>query len=187
MVGIKSYSAYVPIYRLSRDEIAKAWGRPSPGGEKAVANFDEDTITMAVAAALDCIKDFNRSQIKGLFLASTTLPYKEKQSAATVAAAIDLNQECLTIDFASSLRAGTSALITAVNMVKAGNLKNVLVIASDCRLGAPQSDFEPLFGDGAAASLIGNSEVAANIVGSYAITDEFLDLWRPEDDPFIRS
>lgn len=187
MIGIKSYGAYVPFYRLNQDEIARSWGRPSPGGEKAVANFDEDAITMAVAAALDCIKGLDRNQITGLFLASTTLPYREKQSAATVAAAIDLGRESLTIDFANSLRAGTSALLTAVNMIKTGAMKNVLIIASDCRLGAPQSVFESLFGDGAAALLIGNSEVAANIAGSYTITDEFIDLWRTEDDPFIRS
>lgn len=187
MVGITSYGVYVPFYRLNRDEIAKAWNRPSPGGDKAVANFDEDAITMATAAALDCISNFDRSQINGLFLASTTLPYKEKQSAATVAAAIDLNRETLAIDFTNSLRAGTQALITAINMVKAGALKSVLVVASDCRLGAPQSEFEFLFGDGAVALLIGNSEVAVNFAADYAITNEFLDIWRTEEDTFVRS
>ncbi len=187
MVGIKSYAAYVPFYRLSRDEIAHSWGRPSLGGEKAVANFDEDAITMAVAAALDCIKDFDRSLITGLFLASTTLPYKEKQSAATVAAAIDLGRESLTIDFTDSIRAGTSALLVAANMIKAGAMKNVLVIASDCRLGIPNSELESLFGDGAAALLLSDSEVAVNITGSCTIAEEFIDWWRTEGDPFVRT
>lgn len=187
MIGITSCGAYVPFYRLNRDEIARAWGRPSPGGEKAVANFDEDAITMAVAAALDCVKGIDRKQIDGLFLASTTLPYKEKQSAATVAAAVDLRKEILSVDFTNSLRAGTSALFTAINMVKAGAMKNVLVVASDCRLGAPQSEFESLFGDGAAALLISDSKVAINVSGSYVLTDEFLDLWRTNDDTFVKS
>ncbi len=187
MAGIVSYSVYVPIYRLSRDEIAKAWDRPSLGGEKAVANFDEDAITMAVAAASDCLRGFDRRQIDGLLLASTTLPYKEKQSAATVAAAIDLNKEIITVDLTDSIRAGTIALFIAINMVKSGAMKNALVIASDCRLGAPQSEFESLFGDGAAALLVGNSEVAVNINGSHAITDEFLGMWRTNDDIFVRS
>ena len=40
--GIKSYGAYIPKYRLSRDEIATGLGRPSTGGENAIANFDEE-------------------------------------------------------------------------------------------------------------------------------------------------
>ncbi len=56
MVGIVSAGAYIPIYRLNRDEIARMWGGRSAGGAKAVAGYDEDTITMAVAATLDCLK-----------------------------------------------------------------------------------------------------------------------------------
>ena len=53
MVGITSYSVYIPIYRLKRDTIAQAWGRGSMGGERSVANNDEDSITMAVGAAFE--------------------------------------------------------------------------------------------------------------------------------------
>jgi acetyl-CoA acetyltransferase len=41
MVGIVSYGAYVPIYRLSREEIGRVWGTAGGKGEKAVANCDE--------------------------------------------------------------------------------------------------------------------------------------------------
>jgi hydroxymethylglutaryl-CoA synthase len=49
MVGITAFEAYVPAYRLSRDEISKFWGTKSLGGERAVAKHDEDSLTMAVA------------------------------------------------------------------------------------------------------------------------------------------
>ena len=55
MAGIVSYGAYIPYYRLNRADIAKAWGTGASPGEKAVANYDEDSLTMAVAAAMDCI------------------------------------------------------------------------------------------------------------------------------------
>ena len=58
MVGIISYGAYIPVYRLSRDMIAKAWGGGG-AGEKAVANWDGDSITMAVEACLDCLNSFD--------------------------------------------------------------------------------------------------------------------------------
>src|SRR5208337_1536878 len=98
--------AYVPAYRLSRDEISRAWKTKSLGGEKTVAGYDEDSITMAVGAALECMKG-NEKRIDGLFFASTTSPYKEKQAAAIIAAAVDLPEETRTADFGGSLRSGT--------------------------------------------------------------------------------
>ena len=74
MIGIVSYGAYIPKYRLSRDLIAQAWGSASSGGEKAIANFDEDTITMAVEAAFDCLANTIPQKVDGLFFASTTPP-----------------------------------------------------------------------------------------------------------------
>ena len=104
MVGITSYGAYIPLYRLSRDELARAWGGPSAGGEKAVANVDEDSITMAVEAVVDCLNGMERKLIDGLYLATTTPPYREKLCASIVAAAADLREEELSsADFASSV------------------------------------------------------------------------------------
>ena len=45
---------------------------------------------MAVAAARDCLKGVDRASVGGLYFASTTAPYKEKQTAATIAAVLDL-------------------------------------------------------------------------------------------------
>lgn len=90
MIGITSYGAYVPFYRLDRKEIAAAWGRSALPGEKAVANYDEDSIIMSVAAVLDCLGSADPGVVDGLHFASTTSPYKEKQSAALVALAADM-------------------------------------------------------------------------------------------------
>ena len=62
MPGIISYGAYVPLWRLPRGAIVKGLR-----GEKAVANFDEDSITMSVAAARGCLDDVDREGIDGLF------------------------------------------------------------------------------------------------------------------------
>jgi len=51
MVGITSYGAYVPMQRLSLGAIAGGGRKATAGGgERAVAYFDEDSITMAGAA-----------------------------------------------------------------------------------------------------------------------------------------
>jgi len=72
MVGITSYGAYIPLYRINRMTIYGALGWLNPAsllpGEKAVANYDEDSITMAVASAMDCMNGLEREKIDGTFL-----------------------------------------------------------------------------------------------------------------------
>ncbi|MFC1966630.1 hydroxymethylglutaryl-CoA synthase [Chloroflexota bacterium] len=187
MAGIVSYGGYIPLYRLSRELIGKAWMTTAGLGERSVANWDEDSLTMGVEACTDCLNGRERQAIGGLYFASTTPPYREKQTASIVAAASNLPREIFTADFTDSIRAGTSAMQVAIDTVKAGSAKEVLVVASDCRTAAPNSEFEPLFGDGAAAFLIGDSEVAVNIEGSYTFSSEFMDVWRLEGERFHRT
>ncbi|MCK4964326.1 MAG: hydroxymethylglutaryl-CoA synthase family protein, partial [Dehalococcoidia bacterium] len=186
MAGITSYGAYIPIYRLSRETINGVWGGTGKG-EKAVANADEDSLTMGVEAARDCIKGVEKDSIDALYFASTTPPYKEKQSASIMAAACDLKEDIVTVDLTDSIRSATIAIMMALDAVKAGSARHVLVVAADTRLGPPDTAFESLFGDGAAAFLIGNEGVAVEIEGSTCLASEFVDYWRLEYDKIIRS
>lgn len=187
MIGITSFGAYIPKYRLSADVLAQVWGKRGGKEEKSVANYDEDSITMAVEAAADCLGPGNRQGVDSLFFASTTSPYKEKQCASIVAAALDLPSTMTTMDFANSLRAGSNALKTAFDSVKSGSAGQALVTAADCRLGYPQTPQEMSFGDAAAALSIGNTGVLAELEGSYSISDDITDVWRKDEDEFVRT
>jgi len=190
MVGIVSYSAYVPQYRISRKTISSAMGwlnLAALPGEKAVANYDEDSLTMAVAANLDCLKGTERRTIDSLYFATTTAPYQERESAAIIATVLDLRSDIRTADFTNSLKAGTSALLLACESVKSGGVRNALVCASDCRLGKPGGSQEMIFGDGAAALLISNEGVMASLEGSYSVSYDFPDHWRTTHDKFDRA
>src|SRR5512132_1091618 len=160
MVGITSYGAYVPMLRLPL--AAAAGGKPG-GPEKAVANWDEDSVTMAIAAAIDCLRGIDRASVDGVLFASTSYPFKEKQGAAIIAKALDLRRDVHTADLGDSLRAGTSALRAGLDAIKAGSAKRVLVVVSDMRMAAPRSAVEASLGDAAAAFLLGADEVAAEI------------------------
>jgi len=184
MVGIVSYGAYIPMYRLGRETLASVWGKSQGRGEKAIANADEDTITMATEAVIDCLTDIDRRVVDGILLASTTTPYKEKQSASIVRAAADLREDVTSMDITNSLRSCSNAFSMAMNTVKAGEASRVVVVASDCRVPAPNSEFEPLFGDGAAALLLGDSDVAVAIEGTYSLSSEFQDVWRKDKDTY---
>jgi 3-hydroxy-3-methylglutaryl CoA synthase len=188
MTGIASYGVYIPFWRLSRDTIATAWGRSSLGGERSVANNDEDSVTMAVEAVIDCLKDIDRKNIDGLYFASSTAPFREKQCAAIIAAAADLEREIVTIDFGNSLRSGTNALKAAFDAVSSGSAQNIVVAASDCRIAYPKSDYEQIFGDGAAALLISNTKKpVATLETSYFISNDMYDVWRLDKDTYVQS
>jgi hydroxymethylglutaryl-CoA synthase len=185
MVGITSFGAYVPIYRLNREILAQVWGGKGKG-EKAVANADEDSLTLGVEAARDCLKGFDKSKVDALYFATTTPPYKEKQSASIIAAACDLREEIRSVDVTDSIRAGTVAIMMALDAVKAGSARTALVVVADTRLAPPDTLYESLFGDGAAAFLIGNDDIVVEVDGSSCITAPFVDFWRLEDDKIIR-
>jgi len=182
MAGIVSYGAYVPLRRLGKG--TRGWRSPN---EKAVAYYDEDTVTMAVAAAIDCLGDMDREAVDGLYFASTTGPYKEKLVATLVACAADLRRDILTVDCTDSLRAGTGALRLALDTVKAGSAGQVLVTASDCRLGPPGSEMDQIFGDGAAAFIVGDKDEIATIEASYSVSNELLDFWRADTSQFVHT
>ena len=182
MVGIRTFGSYIPRYRLGKE--TAGWSSP---GEKAIANFDEDSVTMAVAAGLGCLQGVDRDSVDGLLFASTTPPYSEKQCASIVATALDLRRDIFSADVTGVLRSGTTALRMAMDSINAGSARQVLVVASDTRLGAPRSDVERNLGDGAAALLLSNDGTVATIEGTHSITESMLDVWRSQGDPFIRS
>jgi len=187
MLGIVSYGAYVPALRLDRKLAADAWGRNSIGGERSLANNDEDSITMCVEAAANCLNDRKREEIEGLFFASTTAPYQEKMNSTLIATVLDLKRELVTADFGNSLRAGVASLKAALNSVKGGSTRNLLLTAADCRDGYPKSDQEQTFGDGAAAILVGDRDPVATFEGSYSISNEMIDVWRTPGDKFVKT
>ena len=203
MAGIASYGAYVPPTRLAFATISgrelersesdkRARGEQSARGERSepersVAWNDEDAVTMGVAAAVECLRGFDRASVDALLFASTTYPFREKQGAALVAKALDLRRDVATADHAGSLRAGSAALRSAFDAVAAGSARSVLVVASDCRLAAPGSGLERSFGDGAAAFLVSDTEPIATFEGGFAIADEIVDLWRGERDRFVHT
>ncbi len=182
MAGISAFGAYVPRYRLG--PTTEGWNSRS---QRSVANFDEDSVSMAVAAGLDCLAGRDRQDIDGLLFATTTPPYAEKGCASIVATALDLRRDIFTADLTDALRAGTSALKQGLDSVAAGSARQVLVIASDNRQGAPRGDAERNSGDGAAAFIVSQEGVIAELEGAYSISENMMDVWRSAGDQFVRS
>lgn len=197
MVGITAYGGYVPRLRLQRKAAASANAWYNPGlmgqakGERAMANWDEDSVTMSVEAARDALPGSDpfaaRKHIDAIFFASTTMPFADRQNAGIVAAALSLSEDIQSTDVSSSQRAGATALLGALQAVKGGYLKNALVVAGDRRRARAASAQELQFGDGAAALCIGAGEVIAEFLGSHSVTVDFIDHFRGEAEEFDYS
>ena len=96
---------------------------------------------MAVEAARDCLGRRGRDGISQIFLASTTLPFQDRQNAGVVAEALRLAGAMGTLDVAGSQRAGTSALITACRIAGGGG-EPVLVTSAEKRRTKAASPLE---------------------------------------------
>ena len=179
MVGIARYGTYIPVLRLDRRLIEQGWGVKQPAGEIAVANYDEDALTLAIDAAMSCLGD-PPAAVGGVYLATTSGPYAEKQLAAMLATACDLPRAIVSADFGGSARAGVSATLAAVRAVQAGAAPAMLVAAADVRVPAPESELEGVLGDGAAALTIADRDVIAEFVDAASVSEEFTHLWRTD-------
>ena len=102
MVGLTSYGAYIPRYRINHNTIFSAMGFLGtfpPPGEKAVANWDEDSISIAAGAGIDCLTGMKREKVDGLYFATTSQPYMVRQNSTIIASALDLRPDTRTGDF----------------------------------------------------------------------------------------
>jgi 3-hydroxy-3-methylglutaryl CoA synthase len=200
MIGITGYGVHIPRLRLSRKAVvdANAWYAPNLAskatGTRTMANWDEDSITMAVAAARDCLKagsdrqpldrqPLDRQAIRDVYLASATLPFAERLNSGVVCAALNLSEGVEALDFNGSQRVALSALSQAISKVKSyqtdtKNFSTALVVAADNRKTRPASSQELDFGDGAAALLIGADNVLAEYMGAATLSVDFIDHFR---------
>lgn len=184
MIGITSYGGYIPQLRLNRASIVQNIGWLAPAiitaaqGERSFCNWDEDSLTMAVAASRDCLIGMDKTKLDALYLASTTLPFADRLNAGIAATALNLRDDILTADFTSSLKAGTSALITALEAIKSGEKNKVLLTATDRREAKAASFYEMWFGDGAASLLLGDEDVIAEFKGAHSVSCDFVSHYR---------
>ena len=187
MAQIEAMSVYVPYHRLKGEEVAGAWHAGAPPGERAVAGLDEDSLTMGVEAALGLVDPSEAESVDALYFATTTPPYRVKQAAAQIAYVVGMREDSFTADFGDSFRAGTTALIAAMDAVNSGRARRALVIASDCRTALPGSAEETASGDAACALLVGPGTGGLDIVSVCSAGSALVDRWQRSADRFMQG
>lgn len=194
MFGIVGYGCYIPRFRIRTSEIARVWGKDGADitdslgvHEKAVADADEDTITMAVEAGRAALAraGVDSQTVGALFVGSESHPYAVKPSGTVVAEALGLSKNLFLADYEFACKAGTAALQNAFSLVKAGEVRYGIGIGSDTAQGRPGDALEYTAASGAAAFVVG-PEPVATIEGMHSVATDTSDFWRREGERYPR-
>ena len=195
MVGIITYGAYIPRYRIKVEEIARVWGANAAeisGGlgvfEKAVPDYDENTATFAVEAARAALarRSVDVSEIKAVYVGSESHPYAVKPTAVTVGEAIGATPVMTAADYEFACKAGTAAIQTSMGLVASGMMKYAVAVGADTAQGAPGDALEYTAAAGGAAYVIGNDDPIAEINDTCSFTSDTPDFWRREGEDYPR-
>ncbi|KKR72332.1 MAG: hypothetical protein UU14_C0007G0013 [Candidatus Roizmanbacteria bacterium GW2011_GWB1_40_7] len=189
MIGISSYGAYVPRYRIKTEDIASVWKKEpehvigSLGvKEKSVAATDEDTVTLAYEAshtALDRV-GLAPDQIGALFVGSESYPYAVNATATIVGEFLGVGRNYFAADLEFACKAATTGLIVAVGLLSAKKINYGLTIGADCAQAKSHDILEYTAASGAGALIVSNKEdeVAVEIIDYLTYSSDTPDFWR---------
>lgn len=193
MIGITSYGAYIPRYRIKVEEIARVWGDDPEHikkglliHEKSVPDLDEDTATIAVEAARGAIyrRNIDPKEIGAIYVGSESHPYAVKPTATIVAEAIGATPNLTAADLEFACKAGTVAIQTCMGGVAMGAIKYGMAIGADVSQGAPGDALEYTAAAGGAAYIIGKKNLITEIEDTFSITTDTPDFWRREGESY---
>jgi hydroxymethylglutaryl-CoA synthase len=150
--------------------------------EKSVPAPDEDCATLSVSAARNAVQraGIDPQEIGAVYVGSESHPYAVKPTGTIVAEALGACPEVHTADFEFACKAGTEGMFVALNLVQTGVVKFALGIGADTSQGAPGDALEYSAAAGAAAFLMGRSNLVAELKETYAYMTDTPDFWRRE-------
>ncbi len=183
-VGIASYGAYVPRWRVRTEAIGACWGlEPSriPIRAKSVPGPDEDTATMCIEAAQNALRRVTipPGQIRAVWVGTESKPYAVKPTSTIVAEALGLTPFVSAADMEFACKAGSEAMQTAIAYVGSGMAPFALAIGMDTAQSRPGDSLEYTAAAGGAAYLFGRAENSiAEVEGSLSYVTDTPDFFR---------
>ena len=187
MIGISSYGFYVPKNRIKTEEIAKTWGKNSEDVknsllvfEKAIAGIDEDSLTMAFESASMALKDIiiDKKNIKIVFFGSESHPYAVNPASTILAEFLGIEKNYLAYDTEFACKAATSAMISALGLIKSGFSSNALITASDKGMCKPHDILEYTAASASVSLLLGKDDLVLEVVDFETFSSDTPDFWR---------
>lgn len=193
-VGIVSYGAYIPRYRITPAEIGRVWGVDGKAmgkglliHQKSVPSPDEDVVTIATEAArgmMARVPEVNPKDIGAVYVGSESHPYAVKPTSTIVAEAIRATPAMTAADLEFACKAGTAGIQACMGLVGSGMVKYGVAIGADTSQGAPGDALEYSASAGGASFLIGSENIIAKINKTMSFTTDTPDFWRREGQPY---
>ena len=193
MIGIVSYGVYIPKYRIKPTQIATAWGKEAPEIEKslgvlekAVASYDEDAVTLAVEAGSRALTTANIDPklIGAITVGSESHPYAVKPSSTIVAQVLGMGSNYQAVDLQFACKAGTAGIQLLSALVATDQAKYCLAIGSDVAQSKPSDVLEYTASSAAAAFILGQDHIAANVLDFTSFSSDTPDFWRKDTEKF---
>jgi hydroxymethylglutaryl-CoA synthase len=193
--GIVGFGHYIPYLRVDMKVFAEQWGVPAQlermyrlngRGRVAVNASDEDTVTLAVAAAERALRTLPVPvDVSALLVGSESHPYAVKPTSIIVADALGLAPDVFAVDLQFACKGGSAAMLLSAAMVRAGMGGYALAVGADCPQSAPGSLLEASVGAGACAMVLGPAANAIATIEAVASAGaDATDFWRRDGAPY---
>ena len=194
-LGIVAYGAKIPSFKMSTSAIAEGRGK-EPGAArslgvlaKTVPQLDEDSITLATAAAEQALERFElvagkKEKIACLFIGSESHPYAVKPSGATLQMTLGLSNTMAMADLQFACKAGTQAVQIAAQYIASTQADYALAIGADTAQAKPGDALEYTAAAGAAAFILGQEKVLAKLLATVSVASDTPDFWRKPGEAY---
>ncbi|MGQ9542709.1 MAG: hydroxymethylglutaryl-CoA synthase [Candidatus Bathyarchaeia archaeon] len=199
-VGIIGYGVCIPIERIRTEEIVR---RREAGRKdlddflakvrdglllryKSIANYSEDTTTIATEAAENAIRmaRIDPKLIKSVAVGTESKSYAVGLTARHVASFTGMGQNVFVADIEGACNAGMQAVNYIMSQIKSGVVDYGMAIGSDVSQAPVRDALEYSAGAGAGAFLMGRGDLVASIEDMAPFSSLSLDFWRREEMPF---
>jgi len=188
-VGIVGYGVYVPQFRILVNTIAKTWDKDGESislalgvKQKAVANMDEDCLTMAVGASWQALQmaKINPQKIGACFVGSESFPYAVKPTSTVLAEALGIGNDYFSADLQFACKAGTAGVQIVASMIEAGLIDYGLAVGSDKSQSKPNDALEFTAASAAGALILGSNKKdwLASLDYTSSLSSDTPDFWR---------
>lgn len=192
-VGVVSWGAYIPKYRIRTEEVARIWGDDPARivdvylvDEKSVEGFDEDAVTIAVEAARMAIRrsKLDPRRIGAVYVGTESKPYAVKPISSILVDALGLSNNVFAVDMEFACKAGSEGLVAAIGLVESGRVEYGMTVGADTSQGEPGEHLEYSASSGGAALIVGKDGVVAELEAMYSFVSDTPDFWRRDGSPY---
>ena len=195
MAGILGYGTYIPRYRLKLGEIAKVWDKEEEEiinglkvGEKSVAYFDEDSVTLALAASKRALfmSKLSVSDIQALYMGSESHPYAVNPSSTIVGEYLGLGNDYFAADLEFACKAGTASMQVIASLIDSKKINYGIAVGADVAQGKPHDILEYTAASCGVSFVLGNkkTENLAEIEFMSSFSSDTPDFWRRDGQKY---